>query len=177
MLAQKYESGASIPGLAVLLCRMPQPSRFVNSVVSRTAIYLHQRQIRIASNKPKIMSMRALRSATPIRQAARTRLVKPSNSEWSPNSALTLVRHYATEPTSSSNPNRYRDGLVKAALTGVGTGFVIAFVNDRGWLRKDVKCDGAPAITVTETHGAPWLPQNAIEADDPKVSLVHNGWC
>jgi hypothetical protein len=156
---------------------MPQPSRFVNSVVSRTAIYLHQEHIRIASKKPKIMSMRALRSAPPLRQAARTRLVKPSNSEWYPSSALTLVRHYATEPTSSSNPNRYRDGLVKAALTGVGTGFVIAFVNDRGWLRKDVKCDGAPAITVTETHGAPWLPQNAIEADDPKVSLVPNGWC
>lgn len=88
-----------------------------------------------------------------------------------------LARYYATESAPNSNPNQYRSGLVKAALTGVGTGFVIAFVNDKGWLRKDVKCDGAPAMTVTETHGAPWLPQNAIEADDPKVSLVHHGWC
>jgi len=123
------------------------------------------------------MSTRVLRSAARLRPEARPRLVKPSNSEWSPHSALTLVRYYTTEPAPNSNPNRYRDGLVKAALTGVGTGFVIAFVNDRGWLRKDVKCDGAPAVTVTETHGAPWLPQNAIEADDPKVSLIYHGWC
>jgi len=35
-----------------------------------------------------------------------------------------------------------------------------------------VKCDGAPVVNVVETHGKPWLPQNAIEADDPQVSSI-----
>jgi len=85
------------------------------------------------------MSMKALRSTATLRQVARPRLVRPSNSECYRRTQLTLVRFYATEPTPS--PNRYRNGLVQAAMTGVLTGFVIAFVNDKGWLTQDVRKD------------------------------------
>lgn len=36
-------------------------------------------------------------------------------------------------------------------------------------VQDDLKCDGAPNLTVTEGAGAPWLPANAIEQDDPSV--------
>lgn len=32
------------------------------------------------------------------------------------------------------------------------------------------RLDGAPALTIVDTHGAPWVPSEAYEKDDPKVS-------
>jgi hypothetical protein len=108
------------------------------------------------------------------------------------NELTILVRGYATE--SNANPNRNRNTLVKSAMTGVLTGFAIAMV--RGWnpsaedvgqncvksdripdVQTSVKCDGAPVVNVIETHGKSWLPMNAIEADDPQVSLGCRSSC
>jgi coproporphyrinogen III oxidase len=98
----------------------------------------------------------------------------------------THSRYFATTPSGpGSNEEEGLSNLFYTAATGFAAGLVFVVANrwrasaDSVSLERsdcadssqgDIKCDGAPAIDVIDSHGEPWYPADAYEQDDPQVS-------